>query len=306
MNWSAFKSRKGSVLFWHRLASAAGSVERGLCLSVCASLAASAGGPFVRYAAGGIPRWDAVLPVDRKTIAKLLAWLFDESPEGDDPISVIRREARREGDLHFFHSPAILEALTAIVQPPGDGADAIRPGPVWWTGPVSEWKEATVHWLQAAGFDDGIPADRLSFALERLLDDLHRDHRLGLGNLDRPGALDAYVRKRYEPVQSSMLPFLRYDVLWADICRVCGLSALRPPASDPENARLRRGLVGMLAAVKTAGMHHLDYLRCMRDRAQEAGVCCRLDRLLRPTPEALADCRSRLLLDRETAGDDNA
>ena len=62
----------------------------------------------------------------------------------------------------------------------------------------------------------------------------------------------------------------------------------------------------MLAVVKTAGMHHLDYLRCMRDQAREAGIDCRLDRLLHPTPEALADCRSRLLLDRETPGDDNA
>lgn len=273
MDWMVFKSVNGSVPFWPKLAEVADSSDFGLVLSASAMLTAAARGPFVRFSGRGIPQWRDVLPLSDYRLKAALSWLYDEKPTGcDTPLDRVRRSCRREGPVHHFHDPAVLAGLLEIIGYSGKGEGEVLPGKLWWDGPVGAWKESIVQWLADSGLDEGIERGRLLHGLECLLDELYRDFTQGTRSF-KPGDgfLDRFVRARYSPEGSSILPFLRYDVLWSDIRRLTGLMSLRPPTTSPDNSKLRSKLVNWLAALHGQGVNHQSYLRAYRDACLSAG-----------------------------------
>ena len=274
------------------------TADAALFLAACAHLTAEAGGPFVRYVTTTSPLWDSLLPWGRRALDRHIEWIFDETASSSDNphIAVIRNTAYREGrnkHIYHFESDAILEAYTALAYPFIQTTTAISYDPVWWMGPISEWRSNLATTLLSSGVVADISVDTLSAAIDIVLEEIHRDCRSGavqtVANM-RP-FLDTWFSRRYADRATSGFKsnMLSYDIAWALMRRVLGLRVLRPsPKLDKKEAyamlaRLQKVLEGAVQQ----GMGAETYFRTLARWCDRTGTTPTLHLVFNPPGEVL-------------------
>jgi len=264
--------RDGRVPYYPALAQACDDTDTGLFLCTCAALTAEAGGlPFTRHMAPRTPSWQDLIPWERRKMARTICKVFSPVPGEKEPCELLKSihpHVFRENVRYHFGHAAVLKALLEVLQPRETLLCAIAPGPVWWTGPVDEWKAQTISMLYSTGtVPVQVPQEDLATAIECVLEECLQDApHMSPPTGGWPTWLTGYVWKRYTPSEAVDFTFLDFDLAWARIRRVTGLMVVRPSPSRQRDLAIKLK-AQIRELLKKLGTFPLDaYLRAYKSR----------------------------------------
>ena len=298
MSWQTHRGALGRIAWSAKAAKVVGA-DMALFLAVCAHLTAEAGGPFVRFVRGDRPRWDDLLPWNRRKLSEHIHQVFVQDPvEGDDDaLNLIREHAYREGSrsrpVYHFESPQVLQAYDSLVFPRETAGDVITMGDAWWAGPVEQWVTEFVLWLRASGNGNDFSAARLESGIYITLEELYRDTQLGV--MQCPSDIRAFWRswfvRRYSDKETSGFKrnMLHYDVFWGDMRRIAGIRDLRPNArvSAKEAYTLASRTKLLLKSIAKAGLTPEQFLRMIVQWSSRTRSPLTLQTILTPPKQVL-------------------
>ena len=294
LSWSYFRTPDGRIQVFPSVVEATGDAECAHFLAVVVDLTARVGGPFVRRKRGLPPSWSDVYPAPRRSLERLIGFIFDEKPASVvTNLDIIRANAFRDGprgEVYHFDSPLILHAYAALAFPLKGVTGGIKAGRFWWDGPVDELKQSILAYLKNAGYLGDLSDQRVYDCLDLVLTEQLKAVREGTiqSSADMTDSLRSFIIRRYSPKEISGLKYnwLRYDAFWSLMNKLTGLNAERMSAKVCGKTAYRvDSLVSeLLRKIRGAGITDETYLRAYLSDAAFRKQRISLEAILNPPP----------------------